>query len=237
MTISGETIDYGPCAFMDTYHPAKTFSSIDHQGRYAFANQGPIAHWNLTRFAETLLPLLDDDSEQAVAAAEIALDAFADIHRSELQRRFTAKIGLEAGDADDWSLVEGLLAAMTEGEADFTLVFHRLSESLESDNDDDVVGLFKQPNAIIAWLDSWRERLHVVDRERVVAVMRRTNPVFIPRNHRVEEAITAAYKGDFSPFHRLNEVLQRPFTTQIDSTEYETSPSPDEVVRTTFCGT
>ena len=237
MTISGETIDYGPCAFMDNYHPGKTFSSIDHQGRYAYANQGPIAHWNLTRFAETLLPILDDDPEQAVSEAESALDAFADIHRIELQRRFLAKIGIEAGNADDWGLVETLLAAMTEGEADFTLVFRHLSDAPESGDDDAVTSLFNQPEAILAWLSSWRARLQASEQGEAVALMRRTNPVFIPRNHRVEEAIAAGYAGDFAPFHRLHEVLQQPFTAQRNFVEYEDSPTPDQVVHATFCGT
>ncbi len=237
MSIAGETIDYGPCAFMDTYHPAKTFSSIDHQGRYAFANQGPIAHWNLTRFAETLIPLLDDDPQQAVTEAEAALDNFADIHRKELQRRFMTKIGIENGSTDDWSLVEGLLAAITEGEADFTLVFRHLSNALESGNDDTVTGLFNQPDAIAVWLSSWRKRLQTENCSESVALMRGMNPVFIPRNHRVEEAIVAGYDGDFAPFHRLNEVLRSPFTEQPDFTEYEAAPLPSEVVRATFCGT
>ena len=237
MAVSGETIDYGPCAFMDTYHPAKTFSSIDHQGRYAFANQSPIGHWNLIRFSETLLPLLDDDPKQAVAEAESALDTFADIHRAELQKRFTAKLGFEDGGADDWSLVQGLLVAMAEGEADFTLMFRHLSDALDTGNDDAVTSLFNQPEAIVAWLSAWRARLHEIDRNQAVALMRRTNPVFIPRNHRVEEAIAAGYEGDFGPFHRINEVLQHPFTSQIESTEYEAAPAPNEVVHATFCGT
>ena len=237
MTVSGETIDYGPCAFMDIYDPVKTFSSIDHQGRYAFANQAPIGHWNLTRFAETLLPLLDDDPKRSVAAAETALDMFAKIHQTELQERFTSKIGIEDGDTGDWSLVESLLAAMADGEADFTLVFRHLSDAFESGNDDDVTSLFKQPAAIVAWLTDWRARLHNCDRSQAVALMRRTNPVFIPRNHRVEEAIRAGNGGDFAPFHRLNDVLQQPFTTQAKFAEYEAAPLPDEVVHATFCGT
>ena len=237
MTVSGETIDYGPCAFLDIYEPAKTFSSIDQQGRYAFGNQGPIGHWNLTRFAETLLPLLNNDPKRSVAAAETALDMFAKIHQIELQERFTSKIGIEDGDTGDWSLVESLLAAMVDGKADFTLVFRHLSDAFESGNDDDVTSLFNQPAAIVAWLTDWRARLHNCDRSQAVDLMRRTNPVFIPRNHRVEEAIRAGNGGDFAPFHRLNDVLQQPFTTQAKFVEYEAAPLPDEVVDATFCGT
>jgi serine/tyrosine/threonine adenylyltransferase len=237
MSISGETIDYGPCAFMDSYDPAKKFSSIDHQGRYAFANQGPIGQWNLTRLAETLLPLLADDPEQAVAVAESALDTFSTIHKTELEKRFTAKIGIEGSNEDDWSLVEALLAAMADGEADFTLVFRHLSDALESGNDDDVIPLFNQPDAIIEWLTAWRTRLNNCDRSESVVVMRRTNPVYIPRNHRIEQAIQAGNNGDFAPFQRLNEVLQHPFTAQAKFTEFEAAPLPDEVVPATFCGT
>ncbi len=237
MTVSGETIDYGPCAFLDNYDPAKTFSSIDHQGRYAFSNQGPIAYWNLTRFAETLLPLLDDDPEKSIALAEASLALFRDLHGSALRKRLTAKIGIEEGDNADWTLVERLLVAMTAGEADFTLVFRHLSAALETGNDEPVVRLFNQPEAIIPWLSELRARLKDVDRGLALTVMRRANPVFIPRNHRIEEAITAGNKGDFAPFDRLNQVLRRPFTIQPEFSEYESAPRPDEVVQETFCGT
>ena len=237
MSVSGETIDYGPCAFMDIYDPAKTFSSIDHQGRYAFANQAPIGHWNLTRFAETLLPLLDDDPKGSVAKAEAALGTFTEIHQAELQKRLTAKIGIETGEISDWSMVETLLAAIADGEADFTLVFRHLSDAFESGNDDAIALLFNKPATIVAWLAVWRERLHDCDRSRAVALMRRANPVFIPRNHRIEQAIKAGYGGDFAPFNRLNEVLQHPFTAQAEFTEYEAAPAPAEVVHATFCGT
>ena len=181
MTVSGETIDYGPCAFMDTYHPAKTFSSIDHQGRYAFGNQGPIGQWNLTRFAETLLPLLHADQNTAIAMAEAALDTFTDLHQTALQTRFAARIGLEPDHADDWSLVESLLQAMADGKADFTLVFRHLATALDSGSDDTVTRLFNQPTAIVAWMNVWRTRLQHVGRSQSLALMRSTNPVYIPR--------------------------------------------------------
>ena len=238
MTVSGETIDYGPCAFMDVYHPEKKFSSIDHQGRYAFGNQAPIGLWNLSRFAETLLPLIDDDQDKAIAAAQTALEAFPELHGQALQARYTAKIGLEFSDADDdWTLVQRLLTAMAEGEADFTLVFRHLSDALETGNDDIVISLFNEPAAITAWLRDWRTRLNKVDHSEVVSLMRRTNPIFIPRNHRIEEAIQAGNAGDYDPFHRLNEVLQRPFEEQPDFAEYESAPQPEEIVQATFCGT
>jgi serine/tyrosine/threonine adenylyltransferase len=237
MTVSGETIDYGPCAFMDAYHPGKKFSSIDQQGRYAFGNQGSIAHWNLSRLAETLLPLLDDDSDQAVRLAESSLDGFANLHQDALQRRFSAKIGVTNGDAADWELAKTLLSAMAEGKADFTLVFRHLADALENGTDEMVIGLFDQPEAITKWLQEWRIRLPETDRNSAVTLMRQTNPIFIPRNHRIEEAIQAGNRGDFEPFHRLNDILQKPFSEQPDAVEYEAAPSPGEVVCETFCGT
>ncbi len=237
MNVSGETIDFGPCTFMDVYDPMKTFSSIDHQGRYAYMNQAPIGHWNLCRFAETLLPLLDADPKQAVDKAECALDAFDAIHHTELQRRLTDKIGIEAGDTRDGQMVETLLAAMSEGSADFTLVFRHLSDALESGNDREVIALFDQPGAVTHWLGEWRARLSDCDHSQAIGLMRRTNPVFIPRNHRIEEVIVAGNEGDFAPFHRLTELLQQPFTAQPEFAEYEAAPLPDEVVHATFCGT
>ncbi|MFP6765678.1 MAG: YdiU family protein [Planctomycetaceae bacterium] len=237
MSVVGDTIDYGPCAFLDAYHPAKKFSSIDRQGRYAFGHQGTIGEWNLTRFAETLLPLLNEDSDQAVAEAETALDNFSSLHQSSLQERFTAKIGLESGGAEDWHLVETLLSAMAAGEADFTLVFRHLSDALETGDDRAVICLFQRPAAIVAWLKAWRDRLRDVKPGRSLDLMRGSNPVYIPRNHRIEEAISAANVGDFGAFHRLHQVLQHPFTVQAESTSYEAAPAPEEVVQATFCGT
>jgi serine/tyrosine/threonine adenylyltransferase len=237
MTVSGETIDYGPCAFMDTYHPAKTFSSIDHHGRYAFGNQGPIGQWNLTRFAETLLPLLHADQKTAIAMAESTLDAFTDLHQASLQSCLTAKIGLKGGNADDWTLVESLLQTMADGEADFTLVFRHLATALDTDNDEELTRLFNHPAKLVAWLKAWRTRLQRVDRHQTLDLMRRTNPIYIPRNHRIEEAINAGNEGDFEPFHRINQVLQHPFTERAEFSEYEAAPAPDEVVHATFCGT
>ncbi|MDH3629222.1 MAG: YdiU family protein [Acidobacteriota bacterium] len=242
MSVSGETLDYGPCAFLDNYDAGKVFSSIDHQGRYAFGNQGPIAFWNLTRLAETLLPLLDDEQDAAVAIAETALKRFPDRYDSFLRKRLTAKIGIGDGvpinnDEDDWKLIETLLAVMTQGEADFTLVFRHLSDALETGNDDAVVALFNTPDGIVSWLGDWRARLDDAHRGAALTVMRRANPVFIPRNHRVEEAIVAGNQGDFEPFHRLNRVLEQPFAVQPEFEAYESPPGPDEVVEETFCGT
>ena len=235
MTVSGETIDYGPCAFLDEYHPSKKFSSIDHQGRYAFGNQPQIAHWNLTRFAETLLPLMGKDSEKSVAAAEPVLETFASVYQRELQNRFAAKIGLK--DGENWDLVASLLHTMAEGKADFTLLFRHLSGALESGKDKRVVALFREPEPITAWMKQWRDRHREIDQVGALTLMRQMNPVFIPRNHRVEEAIVAGNAGDYEPFHRLNHVLQNPFSEQSEFAHYEAAPQAGEVVHATFCGT
>jgi uncharacterized protein YdiU (UPF0061 family) len=242
--VSGETIDYGPCAFMDAYESNKTFSSIDHQGRYGFGNQGPIAHWNLARFAETLVPLLAADAERGVAIAEEALDRFVEIYERELQRRFKAKIGLEANadeldsaEDTDWALVRDLLTLMEDGKADFALVFRHLSEVLESHSDEKILALFDCTKEIVAWLTAWRARMADMDGVAAVALMHRSNPIFIPRNHRIEEVIEAGYRGDFEPFHRLCEVLQHPFDEQPQNAAYEAAPTNDEIVPATFCGT
>lgn len=239
MSVSGETIDFGPCAFMDNYHPMKTFSSIDQQGRYAFANQSSIGHWNLARFAETLLPLIDVDQEVAVGKVEAALDRFAEIHKAELQKRFFAKIGIADGNNEDWKLVERLLTVMVEGEADFTLVFRHLSEALStsSHGNNDLVGLFNGPFGITEWLVDWQKVFEKRDPVEAVHLMSEFNPIYIPRNHRVEEVIDAAYEGNFKPFHRLVDVLQKPFNVQENLSEYELPPRPEETVHATFCGT
>ena len=237
MNVSGETIDYGPCAFMDVYDPAKKFSSIDHQGRYAFSNQGPIGLWNLTRFAETLLPLFDEDSKKSVQMAEGALERFFDLQQTALERRLTAKIGLSDGRLGDWEMAKALMTAMAEGDADFTLVFRHLSVALESGNDEAVTRLFNCPVEITGWLERWRTRLNGSDRDEALTLMRRSNPVIIPRNHRIEEAIQAGNAGDFEPFHRLNDALQHPFDPKLEFAEYESAPTPAEVVKATFCGT
>ncbi|GAB5406077.1 MAG: YdiU family protein [Aureliella sp.] len=237
MSISGETIDYGPCAFMDTYHSMKVFSSIDDSGRYAYGNQAPIGLWNLSRFAETLLSLIDDDQNRAVELAKQSLSVFETLHHTELERLFTAKIGIAGGDSGDWEMVGELLTTMEEGEADFTLVFRHLADSLESEDDAALVALFNAPAAIQEWLGRWRGRLASVDRSQAIDLMKRTNPIYIPRNHRIEEAIQASYSGNYAPFHRLVDVLQKPFTHQPNSTDLEAAPAPGEIVRATFCGT
>lgn len=237
-SVVGDTIDYGPCAFMDDYHPLKKFSSIDQQGRYAFENQAPIAQWNLTRFAETLLPLLANDQADAIAFAEQQLERFPDLFQAALTQRFAAKIGIADPDGDDWQLVEALLTIMADADADFTLSFRHLPAALASTpKHDDLLSEFKNTDAITTWLTRWRARMQAFDPNQARALMRRSNPIFIPRNHRVEEVIAAGYEGDFTPFHRLHHALKQPFTEQPENADFENAPRPDEVVCATFCGT
>ena len=225
-SVTGETIDYGPCAFMDAYDPGTVFSSIDHQGRYAYANQPSMAQWNLARLAETLLPLFADDEETAVALAKDSLGAFAprfhDAYFSGLRR----KIGLVTPREGDDVLVQDLLKLMTAERADFTLTFRRLSDV------DSGLGLAFDP-----WLARWRERL-ADEPGNPVETMRAVNPAFIPRNHRVEAAITAAVtREDFGPFEELLDVVSRPFEDRAEFAEYALPPEPEEIVAQTFCGT
>ena len=241
MSIAGETIDYGPCAFMDAYDPAMVLSAIDRQGRYAYGNQPGIALWNLTRLAEALLPLLSDDQVGAVAAAEAALDAYAPRFTTAYQTGLGRKIGLETWRSDDLELVEDLLRAMADNQADFTLTFRHLGEAAASTAGDDAVrSLFADPRAYDVWATRWRERLaqEPQDGSARLTAMRAVNPAFIPRNHRVEEVIAAAVEqGDFGPFHQLVTVLSRPYEDQPEFEAFMNPPRAEERVLRTFCGT
>jgi protein adenylyltransferase len=237
--IVGETIDYGPCAFMDDFHPQKVFSSIDHHGRYAWGNQPAIATWNLARLAETLLPLLGKDEAEAVEWAQSTLQGFKDHFGPAFARRFRHKLGL-ASEADGHAeLIEALFGALTEGDVDFTLFFRRLTQLAAGGDEAPVRALFSEPRLADAWLVRWRAQCDAdasSESDRVQR-MKKNNPIFIPRNHRVEEAIQAGNDGDFAPFHRLVDVLRRPFEEQPGQAELEDAPESHEVVRETFCGT
>ena len=240
MTISGETIDYGPCAFMDAYHPATVFSSIDAQGRYAYGNQPRIAVWNLTRLAETLLPLLDGNPDAAIKIAEESLGAFRGNFEKAYAGGLARKIGLLTQRDGDFELANDLLSRMAANQADFTLTFRRLCDvATDRSRDETVRELFVDPTAFDAWTLAWRARLadEGGDVAARVAMMRSANPLFIPRNHRVEEAIAAATVGDFARFETLVTVLSRPFDDQPEHTDYAKPPREDQIVQQTFCGT
>jgi uncharacterized protein YdiU (UPF0061 family) len=241
MSIAGETIDYGPCAFMDAYHPATVYSSIDSHGRYAYANQPQIAQWNLARFTETLLPLLGADEAEQLERGKAALLAFAGHFEDAYTGVLRAKLGLFEARDGDLDLAHDLLDRMTRNTADMTLTFRRLADAAaDPAADAHVASLFKDPAAFTEWVPRWRARL---DREGGNAkvrrdAMRRANPAFIPRNHLVEEAISSAVRAeDFAPFENLIAVLSRPFDDQPGRERYTLPPKPEEVVRQTFCGT
>lgn len=238
MTISGETIDYGPCAFMDTHRAGQVFSSIDRAGRYAYANQPRIAAWNLTRFAETLLPLIDTDEAAAIAAAEGALRGFQGAYDRVFHHGLRRKIGLATERDGDLELVSRLFQVM-EGAADFTLLFRTLSEEVAEPAALRTRALFGDPAPFDAWERDWRARLaqehhHDADRSRA---MKAVNPRYIPRNHRIEAVIASAVYDDMRPFEELLSVVTRPFDDQPGRDDYALPPRPEEVVTQTFCGT
>jgi len=239
--ISGETLDYGPCAFLDEYDPARTFSSIDHGGRYAFANQPRIAHWNMIRFAETLLGLLDGGRDEAIEAAKDRLGRFPALFDEARLRGLRAKLGLLREEPGDRALADDLLRRLAENRVDHTIFFRRLcSSAVDPTADDGVASLFADPDAFRTWAEAWRRRLaaEAASPETRAAAMRRANPAFIPRNHRVEEAIDAAVRlGDFGPFETLADVLARPYDDQPEHAELAAPPGPEQRDYRTFCGT
>jgi serine/tyrosine/threonine adenylyltransferase len=242
MTISGETIDFGPCAFMDRYDPRTVYSSIDQHGRYAFGNQPMIGQWNIARLAEALLPVLNDDEDKAVEAANEAVARFMDRFQAHWKTVIRAKIGLGADEQDgDQDLIRDLLVTLYEQKADYTLTFRRLADAAAGSDADKALGaLLEDPAALTPWLTAWRTRLSQ-DAETPAAraeAMRRRNPAFIPRNHKVEEALAAAVDdGDFSLFAALNDVLSRPYDDRPAFAAYAEPPKPGEEITATFCGT
>ncbi|TAU82738.1 protein adenylyltransferase SelO [Rhizobium leguminosarum] len=241
MTVSGETIDFGPCAFMDTYDPATVFSSIDQHGRYAYANQPGIGQWNLARLGETLLPLIDADPDSAVDKANAMIKSYGERFQAYWLAGMREKIGLAGEEDGDLELVQALLSLMQVQGADFTLAFRRLSDLADDDAAaPEFAASFREPEACGTWLMQWRERLSrdaQTATERTIA-MRSVNPAFIPRNHRVEQVIKAAVEdGDFSLFEALLSVLSKPYEDQPGFAAYREPPKPDERVLATFCGT
>jgi uncharacterized protein YdiU (UPF0061 family) len=240
MAISGETIDYGPCAFMDSYDPKTVFSSIDHNGRYAYANQPVIAQWNLARFAETFLFLIDSDPEKAIRLATEVLESFI----AQFEDRFLAgmrrKMGLSSATEGNADLLRRLLTLMRHSQADFTLTFRRLARVAGNPAEASQLGeLFDQSSDLDGWLRDWRERLAndpqtVTER---IASMRAASPAFIPRNHRVQAALDTAENGEYRLFRKLLGILQRPYDDQADVSEYSEPPQASERVLQTFCGT
>lgn len=233
VAISGETIDYGPCAFMNAYDPDTVFSSIDHGGRYAFGNQPRIMQWNLARFAETLLTLFDPDPHRSIELANAVLDEFPGLHEQAWLAGMRQKLGLLTNEPDDAELIQSLLSWMHARRADFTNTFHRLSQQ-----EGPTRGSADDPE-FQAWLTRWQERLgrNGQPRELALSLMRSVNPAVIPRNHRVEEALSAAEQAnDLAPLQRLLNVLANPFAGHDLPAEYQAPPADESHYRT-FCGT
>ena len=238
MTISGETIDFGPCAFMDAYDPATVFSSIDHAGRYAYGNQPPIGLWNLSRLAETLLPLIADDTDAAIAAATEVLETYPERYHGHWRSGMQAKLGLE-DDAEATDALAGQLLELMHAErVDFTSAFRSLS-SVAGGDGAPARALFGEASAFDAWSERWQARLAAQNREpaATAAALDRVNPVYIPRNHRVEEALAAATAGDLAPFRRLLEVLSRPFEERPGLDDFARPAAASAAPYRTFCGT
>lgn len=242
MSVAGETIDYGPCAFMDDYAHDKVFSSIDHGKRYAYNNQPAIGLWNLTRLAETLISLLTAQADEAVAMAQEALEGYSGLYQQYWLEGMRHKVGLSLERDGDRVLVEELFELMAASKADFTLTFCYLSQlDLSSaQKDEQLSSLFSEAKHINVWIEKWRNRLalETIDDNARQAKMQAVNPVYIPRNHQIEAAIRAAEdRDDYSVFYDLHQVLSQPFIIQEGKDDYMRPPEPHEVVRQTFCGT
>lgn len=233
MALSGETIDFGPCAFMDVFAPDTVFSSIDHKGRYAFANQPNVAQWNLARLAESLLPLMDDKREHAIGMAEEALNSFEGVYKTKWLSMMGTKLGLQKVQKEDQNLVTDLLGLMHENKLDYTNTFLDLSKPVLPNKNFYAFEKFRD------WHTRWRERVGKEENgpESSFALMRSVNPAVIPRNHRVEEALQAAEEGELAPFHQMLLALQNPYQDGDQLTPYQSPPEPTEKIYQTFCGT
>ena len=241
MALSGETIDYGPCAFMDSFNKTQVFSSIDHSGRYSYGNQPQIVQWNLARLAETILPLIDKNQESAVEMAKEVIELYSERFKEFWLSGMRQKLGLFNSEQEDENLIESLLNIMHENEADFTLTFRWLCDAaFDKKNNKNLRTLFKDAGAYDNWSESWRSRLsrESASPEERVKLMRKVNPAVIPRNHRVEQALNAAVENlDFGPFERLVDVLSSPYEEMKEKDEFMLPPKQGEHVLQTFCGT
>ena len=242
MSVSGDTIDYGPCAFMEQYNPETVFSSIDRRGRYAYQNQPAAGHWDLCRLAEALAQLFSEDNDEAAKLAQEAINAFPEIYEKYWLAGMCQKIGLSEPVGGDRELIDDLLKGMNSGKADFTLTFYNLSNALmdSTANDQLIRDQFRESARFETWAERWRDRLateFTTDEERQ-ASMRQVNPLYIARNHLVEEVVRAAEDNeDYGPFYELLEVLKQPFDEQEGKEKYGLPAAANEVVFRTFCGT
>jgi uncharacterized protein YdiU (UPF0061 family) len=240
MLLCGETVDYGPCAFMEEFHPETVYSSIDHQGRYAYSNQPGIAHWNLTRLAEALLPLIDDDTDKAVEQAKEAIQRFPELFGNAHSAGVAAKLGLVAFAEADRDLANDFFTAIMEDKADFTLAFRFLAEEINPDAPGTGAGaLFEPGPQLLEWLPRWmqRQQAEAASVEQRQESMLRASPAFIPRNHLIQRAIEEGEGGDFGLFHRLLERLANPGHYDAQDRDLALPAEPQERVLRTFCGT
>ncbi len=232
--ISGETIDYGPCAFMDTYDPQTVFSSIDHYGRYAYANQPAIAQWNLSRFAETLLPLIHNEKNKAIKIAEENINNFSAVYKKHWLEMMRGKLGLFQEENKDETLITALLSWMQKNKADYTNTFlFLMKEKIPK-------GELFHDSVFLDWYQQWEDRLKQNRKpaESSLNLMKKNNPLIIPRNHKVEEALEAAsINGDLQPMFDLHKVLKNPYNNKPGINAYQSLPEPNEQVYKTFCGT
>ncbi len=237
-TISGETIDYGPCAFVDRFDLGTVFSSIDHGGRYAYGNQPRVLQWNLARLAEALLPMIDDDTDRAVALATEALGEFVEQYHAAFRDGMRAKLGVTGSAAADDEFIDGVASLLHEQRVDHTLFFRRLSRAVAGDAAP-VRSLFADPAAFDRWAEHWQAMLpsEAAQRSAVASAMDRVNPLYVPRNHLVERALAAATDGDLVPFHSLLEAITRPFDERPGLDRYAEPPADGNPGYRTFCGT
>ena len=234
MAISGETIDYGPCAFMDNYDPRTVFSSIDHQGRYCFINQSLIAHWNVSRFAETLIPLLDNNEKKAITIGEEIINSFSEKFQSKWLSMMRQKLGLFGEKNNDEKLVNNLLSLMHQNNTDYTNTFCDLMKNKLPNNS------FYQHHKFVDWFKEWKNRQsqNKMPKKLSLSLMRSANPYVIPRNHKVEEVLTAASEsGNLEPMKKLLSELNNPYDYREDTNEYRIVPKPSNIQYQTFCGT
>ena len=237
VSIPGETIDYGPCAFMDSYDPMKVFSSIDHQGRYAFGNQPQICLWNMYCLAGCLMKFIHSDMNKAKEQVEGVMQEFVENINAKILQILCQKIGLDSGVKNNEQCIKDLLNLMKESNIDYTKTFTNLGDALEFDNPKVFKDLFEHEEKIEMWFKNWTNLFTNQDYSSVLDKMRNINPIYIPRNHLIEEVIELANQGDFSLFHEFNKVLESPFSLQKNKEKFSLAPNENQIVFQTFCGT
>ena len=237
-TISGETIDYGPCAFLDEYHPGKVFSSIDQSGRYAYGNQPSISSWNLASLAGCLIAFIDKDSDKANELATEVLENYSIDTNQRILDLMCMKIGLDGSKKNNQEILRNLLKLMMDNESDFTITFRSLSDILLN-NSDNFLAQFHQKDEVSGWINNWKSALNLENKNvgEIILNLNNTNPMYIPRNHQVQKAIEESYLGNLKVLEEMLEVLKNPFQENVSLSHYSEAPSEQQRVTQTFCGT